>query len=144
MMRRLRFTLRLLMIAVAIIALTFGAEQMWRRREFLRSEAAAHALKEAFYSDLAQDLAGDPGQAASLTATALLPDGTAVRFKGHGATRRPFYPPDGSVPADAATVARLVAMCKQRAAHHSQLRRKYERAARNPWLGVPPNPRPPE
>jgi len=117
---------------------------MWRRREFYLTQVAPYARMEAFYSELAQDLAGDPRQAASVTATALLPDGSAVHFASHGAFPRIEYPPGDPNPADKATVGKLVAMCQRAAAYQAGLRRKYEYAAAHPWLLVSPDPPPPK
>src|SRR4051812_37988347 len=65
---RMRFGLRWLLVAVALAALALGGERMWRRRHSLLAEAAPYAVQEAFYTGLAQDLAGDPRQKRSVSA----------------------------------------------------------------------------
>lgn len=137
---RVQFTVRRMMVAVSILAIVFGAERMWRRRQAYLERADPHARMEEFHADLARDLAADPAAAGYITVTALLPDGSAVRFAGHGPGRRIHYPPDAVNPADEGTAARLEAMCRREAEREGQLRRKYERAARYPWLPVAPDP----
>jgi hypothetical protein len=129
-----------MMLAVAVAALCFGAERIWRRREFYLEQAVPHAHSEAFYSDLALDLAGVQRQPPSRIVDALLPDGTAVQFVTHGPSPRIYYPLGTKNLADDATVARLIAMCNQEAARERAIRRKFERMAARPWLLSDPSP----
>jgi hypothetical protein len=43
----IRFTVRRMMIAVAVMALMFGAARLWQRRDFCLRRAALHARWEA-------------------------------------------------------------------------------------------------
>ncbi len=113
---------------------------MWRRREFYLEQAAPHAHMEAFYADLALDLAGVQRQPQSRIVDALLPDGTAVKFVTHGPSPRIYYPLGTKNLADDATVARLIAMCNQEAAKDGAIRRMFERKASRPWLLSNPTP----
>src|SRR5687767_14175738 len=110
---RMRFTVRRMMVVVAIVAILFGAERMWRKRQAYLERAAPLAQMEEFHTELARDLAADPATAGSDTVTALLPDGSAVRFASHGPGRRIHYPPDAATPAYEATAARLEALCRR-------------------------------
>lgn len=141
---RVRFTVRRMMHTILLLALVFGAERMWRRRQAFLELAAPHAQNEAFLTDLALDLAADPAATGFSTVTALLPDGSAVRFAGHGPGRRIFCPPDATTPSDEATATRLERMCRDEAEKEASLRRQYERAARYPWLSSQPDPPEPD
>jgi hypothetical protein len=134
------FKLRSLMFAVAVAALCFGAERMWRRRQFYLEQAAPHAQMEAFYSDLALDLAGVERQPPFPVGTYffLLPNGKAVKFVTRGPSPRIYYPMESTILADDATVAQLIAMCKKGAAKEGAIRRMLERKAARPWLLADP------
>src|SRR5262245_54061673 len=112
-MPRPRFTVRWLMVAIAVVALAIGGSLMWQRRLAYLALAASHAQMEAFHAELARDIAGDPAMASSNTVTALLPDGSAVRLDGHGPGRKLHYPPDAKATADEATASRLAEMCRR-------------------------------
>ncbi len=138
--KRLSFKVRSLMLAVAVAALCFGAERMWRRRQFYLEQAAPHAQMEAFYSDLALDLAGVERQPPSQVVSSITPDGKGVKFVTHGPPPRIYYPLGTKNLADDATVTRLIAMCNQEAARERAIRRKFERMAARPWLLSDPSP----
>jgi hypothetical protein len=138
--KRVSFKLRSLMFAVAVAALCFGAERMWRRRQFYLEQAAPHAQMEAFYSDLALDLAGVERQPPSRIVSALTPDGKGLQFVTRGPSPRIYYPLGTTNLADDATVKRLIAMCKKEAAKEGAIRRTYERMAARPWLLSNPPP----
>ncbi len=89
---------------------------MWRRRQFYLEQAAPHAQMEAFYSDLALDLAGVERQPPFRIVSALTPDGKGLQFVTHGPSPRIYYPLGTTNLADDATVTRLIAMCKKEAA----------------------------
>ncbi len=129
---RVSFKLRSMMFAVAIAALCFGAERMWRRRQFYLEQAAPHAHMEAFYSDLALDLAGVRRRPPYQIVDFLLPDGTGVEVDARGPSPRIYYPLGTKNLADDATVTRLIAMCNQEAARERAKRRKFERMAAPP------------
>src|SRR5262245_6729654 len=136
---RVRLKLRWLMVTMALIALSLWGERMWRRRAFYLEQAAPHAHFEAFYSDLALDLAGVPRQPPSKIDAWTLPDGNAVRFLARGRSRLIFYPAESDDLADEATVKRLIAMCRQEAATQGAIRRMFERQASHPWLSFDPD-----
>ena len=133
--KRVSFKVRSLMLAVAVAALCFGAERMWRRRQFYLEQAVPHAHMEAHYSDLALDLAGVERQPPSRVANALylFPNGKAVKFVTHGPSPRIYYPLESTNLADDATVAQLIDMCKKGAAKEGAIRRMFERMAARPW-----------
>jgi hypothetical protein len=131
---RTRFPIWGLMLLVTVLALAVWAEQMWRKRESYLKDAAPHAQMEAFYSELALDIAGVPRQPPSLTASAILPDGTALHFAAHGPVPQIYYPLGTKNVADEATVKRLRTMCKQEAVKEGALKRMYERNASHPWM----------
>ncbi len=139
--KRVSFKVRSMMLAVAVVALCFGAERMWRRRQFYLEQAAPHAHMEAFYSELALDLAGVQRQPPlPRIVMFLLPDGTGVEIDTHGPSPRIYYPLGTKNPADGSTVMRLIAMCKKGAAKEGAKRRMFERMAARPWLRSDPSP----
>src|SRR5438105_4148536 len=104
---RVRLKLRWLMVTMALIALSLWAERMWRRRASYLEQAAPHAHMEAFYSDLALDLAGVPRQLPSNIDAWMTPDGKGVRFLARGLSPLVSYPLESDDLADEATVKRL-------------------------------------
>ena len=108
---RVRFTGRGLMVAVAVVGLAAGAEVMRRRGADFRRRASS-------YSELAADL---HEVAASEAQSAL--SGVYV-----------------SRTADGAIIPATRDLLTGRAGHYAALARKYERAARYPWLHVEPDP----
>ena len=141
-----RIRISALMIAVAVVALAIWGAMMGRRRSVFLALAAPHAQMEQLCADLARDLDGDPASAKSETVTALLPDGSAVRFDGHGPGRKLFVGPRLNLPADEDTARRLAAMCRAESAREGRIARRYEQAARHPWrfvgseMPAPPSP----
>lgn len=49
-LRRIRFSVRQLIVVVAVLGVILGAEQMWRRREFCLERAAFHRLNVMFWN----------------------------------------------------------------------------------------------
>ncbi len=102
---RVRFTVRRMMVAVAIVALLLAWMQMQKRMVELRKsyefQSALHGGEEVVERE----------------------GGLFIRFRGG---RREVKPN------------------ARRAAYHAAMRRKYERAARYPWLPVAPDPPMPE
>jgi hypothetical protein len=106
---RVRFTVRWMMVAVAVVGLLCGGLALMERRQVFLSRAAKH-------SDLAS-------------------------------MRPAFYHPGPNMWANAtfAEAARRVNTYPSlHAAYHDYLRRKYENAARHPWLCISPDPPYPE
>jgi hypothetical protein len=135
-MRRFRviFKVRWIMVIVAGVAIGIWADRMRQRRVVYLRAAAPHALNEAFYARLAQDLAGVPQPPPPRMGAAFLPDGSAVEFVTSGPSPQVYYPFGSRNFADEATLARLIALCDRAAAREGKLRRVFEYHASRPWL----------
>lgn len=114
-MPRFRFTMRRMMIAVAIAGIACGGEVMRRRREDFKSRASYHLWQEGHGLGLSERLLR-----AAIESDR---DGKVLYSK----LRRD-------------SAAKLASW----GLHHSKLRMKYERAARYPWFRVAPDPPEPE
>jgi len=126
---RLRFTIRLLMIAVAIVGVFLTAARLvylWRHYQAL---AAMHASKEVNYVRQAQGAERRQDWCARQATIANL-QSASVR----GSTWERLATSSGAIAHD----------LRRLAAHESRLKRTYERAARHPWLPVEPDPPEPE
>jgi hypothetical protein len=130
-MRPPRFRLRTLLIAVAVVATVMGLQR--RRADFL-GRAEQHGRMELHRHAQARGLGGAilprPMFEALMDSDDLRSgcgwaNYRGVRFEGKE------------------RLSTLGAALEQMAAHHAALRRKYERAARYPWLPVAPDPPPP-
>ncbi len=128
------------MIAVAVIAAIF-AGGVWflgqtpRAREYRRIAMihAASALRWAEYTRLAERGA---------TSSIAFRDGT-IMIRSE-AFRPPVRPTDPKAAEEYdRDRARIVALCRARAAFHEQLKRKWLSAAWHPWESVAPDPPPP-
>jgi hypothetical protein len=109
---RVRFTMRRLMVAVAILGFALGVAELWRRSRLYTERASDHAGRR---SNILQS----PGSIAYWES----------RWQAQREGRSGAYPwPDGPpfVPAIAD--------------YHDQMWAKWERAARLPWLPVEPDP----
>jgi hypothetical protein len=117
------------MVAVAAAGLALGACQMLSRRTAYLSRAAEHAGLELGSRETGQvcreNVVGLAGRGFGCL---LLGDWT--RAKGYLTNSTAFAP-------EAVRLNRLVG-------YHARLRAKYERAARQPWLPVAPDPPPPD
>jgi hypothetical protein len=71
---RVRFTVRRMMVLVAIAALSIGSGtegyRLWHKRQFCLEQAATSDRLEVLYAHLAMMLSDDPSQAKSPTADA--------------------------------------------------------------------------
>jgi hypothetical protein len=114
---RPRFTLRWLMALIAFVALAVWGWQMWELREKYRSHAARHEHGYLVSAIIGRDLRRN------------LED-----------KRRNLEDKGSDFPTDRA----IIEMYDRRASYHHQLKLKYERAARYPWLPVEPDPAEPE
>jgi hypothetical protein len=130
------------MVAVVVVALALGADAVRRRRDQWRDlgvnheSKARHNLRLAgMHAEIAaHDEAGaELHRAASLAAHG---DGTH-NAKGHSDFAAAF-----SGQADVERAAQR--KCRALARYHRALRRKYDLAARYPWLPVEPDPPAPE
>jgi hypothetical protein len=143
---RPRFTVRRLMVAVAIVASGFWAERMWRQRQDYLDRAIREGVGEKHYAYLARVLETGTPTLASFRGS--LPDGSRVHIFGFGSERRVFFKEygggnpfiDDQSAADEVAVAGWAVMCRSESLRIRQLRLKYEWAARYPWLPVAPDP----
>jgi hypothetical protein len=118
---RVRFTIRLLMIAVAVVGVFLTVARLvylWRRYEAL---AAIHASKEVTYVRQAQGCERKHDWCAQQ------------------ATLQPPSARDGTWERLATASGVSAHDLRRLAAYESRLKRKYERAARHPWLLVTPD-----
>jgi hypothetical protein len=108
-MPRVRFTVRRLMIAVAVAALLLGGDVLWRKRAGYLARANVEAASEMQSRALIKVYES----AIETSAAPSVADGYRHWVEVH----------------------------REEADYHGRLRRKYERAARYPWLPVEPDPR---
>lgn len=117
---RVRFTVRTIMVGVAVVALVIAVEQTRRRRALFHERAEFHSRREYDYGrlvPLAESLA------------------RGETFESKDEKGEPAYV--------CGNIIRGIRESPVRWAYHARLRRKYERANRLPWLTVEPDP-PPE
>jgi hypothetical protein len=126
---RARFTIRWMMIAVAVLAILVGAERAYHRQQFYRRRAAWHSLK-------ARDFGA--------TASAL------TKFAQELAAGRPPFPTFGEFdepvelvgnPQEVAKrereyLLRTATEYSQYAEYHLSMARKWERGVGKPWMLV--------
>jgi hypothetical protein len=143
---RVQFTVRRTMIAVAIIACLLGGSIEFRRLRRVakdsRVRAARHANIErqlehflndqgeclAYWSSLAADRAQKAEQARSHL-TPEVPENAVESWAELSVQARD----------QAAFHAKLIAQTKPKAAYHTAMRRKWERAHNYPWFPVEPD-----
>jgi len=109
---RVRFTVRRMMVAVAVVALAFGIVRLWAARQHYLEKAANHAGFRALIMRSSQDIAY-----------------WESRWTDQRVGLPARYPWPGAPP-----------LVRSMAEYHDAMRRKYERAARYPWLPVAPDP----
>lgn len=138
---RLRFTVRILMIVVAVVTAAVWADVMRRRSVAYRSLATAYAEEEA--SALCSARSADELVASWRR--------DAEDWRGRGEQEKVF--PDirqyweraaGQLVERATIMARNAGYWRRRAAIHARLKEKYGRAASRPWEAVEPDPQEPE
>jgi hypothetical protein len=112
---RVKYTVRRMMVAVAILALAFGIIRLWATRQLYLKKAAGHA---GFRTEVLRSPETIAYWESRWTAQR---EGRPARYPWPGGP--PFVP----------------AMAQ----YHDAMRIKYERAARYPWLPVEPDPPPP-
>jgi hypothetical protein len=113
---RERFTVRTLMVAVAVVAILFGGVIELPRLWSLRQQYLGFAEKYGYWETRLNGVVG-------------------IRQE---ITYYSLRQPRGSEPSP----ARLARM-KAEASYYARLRAKYERAAHRPWVPVAPDPAPP-
>jgi hypothetical protein len=109
---RIRFTVRRLMVVVALAALAFGIYRYWAARQRYLEKAAMHASFRAY----------------------VLNSSDSIRYwEYRWRDQRLGKPASYPWPAGPPFVPAMVE-------YHDEMRLKYEKAARYPWLPVAPDP----
>ncbi len=120
-LHRLRLRLRTLLIAVAVAAVGVGAVILARRQAAYAQQSAFHAQQEQVAASRKQHWAPEVARLSNLRG-------------GRDSLR-----------ADEDRIAAVMTLSsRRRIAYHSSLKAKYARAARCPWLSVPPDPPSPD
>jgi hypothetical protein len=135
---RVRFSVRMMMIAVAIAALTLGANDVRLRRERYLALRSNHDWSARGRLRLAESHASVAAQnereaARMLAAISSIRDPTRVHLEYNVRIA-------SNIEAAAATERAAEQKCRTQARYHDALRIKYERAARYPWILVEPDP----
>jgi hypothetical protein len=126
----LQFTVKGLMIAVAIVALTIGTTKMWLRATDFRRCADEHAEQESLWRDNEQ-LWLHHARATEHLIRDSHEDDEASRRKREELVM-------------VAQSDRIMhESCAKLTIYHASMRQKYERAAARPWIKVEPDPSPP-
>jgi hypothetical protein len=137
---RFRFTVRRMMVTVAIVGTAMGVADCWQRRHSHRRRAEDLRMSEMMLILTARDLSPEVPQIVGTSFNDRLPDGTPIRVEGLGTGRRVYIPAQSKIPADKATIAKAVEAIQREAKRMHRLRVKYQSAARYPWLPVAPDP----
>ena len=151
-MPRVRFTLRWMTLAVAIVAVIFGGEAMRRKRSSFLALAAEQVSEEQLYrrsADVDNDMASRSEHNAGLYRQRMEEAARRIALGGEGeALARINHRFDGEaagIEEDSARQFRTKErISRARAEYHADLRRKYENAARRPWWGMTPLPTEPD
>jgi hypothetical protein len=109
---RVRFTVRRMIVAVAVIALAFWMVRLWAARQLYLQKAAKHA---------------------GFRANVLRSPNSIAYWESRWTDQREGKPARYPWPAGPPFVPAL-------AKYHDAMRMKYERAARYPWLPIEPDP----
>jgi hypothetical protein len=138
---RVRFTVRNLVIVVAVVAIAIGAEMTRRRWVSYRKQAAEFAKLE-------QGMLWTAGRREAEVARRER-EVEELKEKAKRVEGYPDYSRNSERIADAMTqrttmITDEAAHLRQRAAVYSKLKEKYSHAARYPWLPVEPDPPEPE
>ncbi|MDB5352938.1 MAG: hypothetical protein JWN86_4185 [Planctomycetota bacterium] len=136
-MRRYRFTVRRMMIAVAIVGTAMGLMACGLRWHSRLRKAEDLRLSEMMLLLTARDLAPGARDNVGSNFNDRLPDGTPIRVERLGTGRRVFIPAGSKVPADDETIKAAIEAILREASKIHRLRIKYQRAARQPWLSIP-------
>ena len=132
-MPRFRFTVRRMMVAVAIVSILIGAEAMRRRREVLASKASSSRLRQGVNQRMVEEW------------DRLMPK--VIRIVRESERLASSRPGDDEAKRSLSkterkyqSVTREVKTYERNARHWQMVAEKYERAARYPWLPVAPDP----
>jgi hypothetical protein len=134
---RLRFTIRWMMVVVAIVALALGST-LWGLK--MRRLAHFYAVRASMSKQLETKHRG-------LEARVTREIQEIEKLQQEIGEPRPVTDEPSFASISAKQMRRVleaVAHTKKLADHHATLRRKYERAARYPWLNIEPDPPEPE
>jgi hypothetical protein len=108
---RVRFTVRRMMVAVAVVAIISGSVQLWRLRRLYQDRASGYASMALRYVSTPEE---------------------AAYWEARWTRQREGRPAEYPWPAGPPFVPAIVA-------HYRSLQAKYEHAARYPWLTVVPD-----
>jgi hypothetical protein len=134
---RLRFTIRWMMVVVAIVALALGST-LWGLK--MRRLARSYALRASMSKQLESK---HRGLEARVTGAVQEIEELQQEIGEPGPVRE--EPSFAAIGLDQMRlISEYAAHSRRLADHHATLRRKYERAARYPWLPVDPDPPEPE
>ena len=135
---RFRFTLRWMMVAVATVAVTISGWQGYKRRLEYLNRARSAAETQGRFEEMLTDLLGTSNRGPK-DSREFSCNGFIVRSDYRYGPHRIFCPTTADTPASEESIRGLVAACRKSIAYEAGLRRKYERAARFPWMSVEPD-----
>lgn len=143
---RVRFTVRRMMIAVALVAIGAWGVVLARRSDEYRGRASSAGYRELAVAEL-EKMIRQTAAAAGLEADRIDRD-RGRDSVGEADFRRIYGRPRDSVVADLKEIAAKKTLERERykrvREHCASLKEKYLRAARYPWLPVAPDPPEPE
>jgi hypothetical protein len=154
-MPRVRFTVRRMMVAVAIAGVVTGIAVLKKKRDGFLERARFHAMVEQSGLEIAESFFAVAGAFREF-ADGAMPADSLPRLVVHPTSRPddeyvfiPQHDPpaetdSGQLEQDGSGIAAIAFRNRENAAWHGALKRKYERAARYPWLPVAPDPPEPE
>ena len=138
---RAQFTIRRLMLAVAVFAVALGGCRIvWLRHRY-RTAAATHSSSESFWrkQQSIMEQAGKDDETHWLALLETAENGSVAVTNLIGTPVK--------IMSDLGTVkernAAEFSKCQQQVEYHAVLKRKYQRAAARPWYPVDPDPPPP-
>jgi hypothetical protein len=140
---RVRFTMRRMMIAVALAASALGAARIAGRVTYYREMAVHHSKRENACRSLLDGgslvLFRSDGRIRVALTNEKLADGTARAFGGELAPTTFLASAD---PSPDPRINRFTV--RDRIGYHARMREKYERGVSSPWIAVAPDPPEPE
>jgi hypothetical protein len=144
---RVRFTVRQMMIVVAIAGIALGAGQLWRRRTLHLEQARLERKREMACERTIRLISlvrrGQWPYEPTMTFGVGLPDGGSLMIRSgrisHSDDQEVWRDVDLN---DRETMARWSAMYQRAAGHYADSARRYDRADRYPWLPVELGPSP--
>jgi hypothetical protein len=126
-MRLPRMTTRRWMGAVAVFGVLIGGYRLKLRHDYFASRAQYHELRERYFRNIERSVTDSPVNAKFFVSCQDFPS-SALRVKGekHGITHLHLTGDEMGLP--------------EKIAYHAAITRKYQHAARYPWLTVEPDP----